>query len=520
MYALSGTDPIIYLYIFSSIAIIVLLIACINFMNLSTAGSAVRIREIGLRKIFGAVRRDLIKQFLGESIFLALIALMFAVILVYLFLPIFNNLALKQLKFDILGDYSILITLIIISLITGLVSGSYPAFYFSSLQPANVLKGGRHGVYKRNLLRRTLTIIQFIAAIVLMISTSTIYRQMNYISTKDLGFTREHILTIPMNRERRNNYDIIKQELLLNKDILNVTAASNIPLGIDNSNPVYWEGRSSEQYVPMNFVCLDYDYFETFNMKMVYGRSFSKKFPTDRKNYIINEAALKLTGYKDPVGKMFSMWEAEGQIVGVVKDFHATSLHNEIEPIVFVLYKNMPYFYLLVKINSANLQGAIKFLKSTVEKFSPGYPVNYKFLDEYFARQYWRDERIGNILKYFTFLAIFISCLGLSGLAAFMTARRSKEIAIRKVLGASIPNVTGILLREFVILVFCANIIAWPLAYYFMSKWIQNFAFHPGLTLWLFVIAGTIALVIALFTVGYKTLRAAAANPVDKLRNE
>jgi len=520
LYSFFGTDPIVYVYVFSAIAVIVLLIACINFMNLTTARSSIRINEIGIRKVCGGDRKDLIKQFLGESMGLALIALIGAVVLVYFLLPGFNSLAAKQLEFNILNNGTLLAGLVLLAVFVGLVAGSYPALYFSSFQPDRVLKNTFQTGSSRNGLRKTLIVTQFTASILLIIATATIYKQIQYIRSKDLGFSKDQILVVRARQQLRANYNIVKERLLANPDVLHVSAASSIPLSIGNNNPVYWEGRGSDSYVSMNFVCVDYDYFETFDMEMGYGRSFSREYPTDQENYIINEAALKLTGYQDPIGKMFSMWEDEGTIVGVVKDFHGTSLHNDIRPIVFVMYQNLPYSNWFIKIRGSSIAESMDFVKKTIAAVVPGYPVEPEFLDEHFQRQYINEDRLGKILTSFTGLAIFISCLGLFGLAAFMAARRSKEIAIRKVLGASIWSVMRILSREFIVLIVLANIIAWPLGLFVMSRWMRNFSYHTSIGLGVFIAAGTVALAIALLTVSYQTFRAATANPADRLRNE
>jgi ABC-type antimicrobial peptide transport system permease subunit len=270
----------------------------------------------------------------------------------------------------------------------------------------------------------------------------------------------------------------------------------------------------------MNFVCVDYDYFETFDMTMSHGRSFSQEYPTDQENYIINEAALSLTGYQDPVGKMFSMWQDEGSIVGVVKDFHGTSLHNDIRPIVFVMYQNLPYSNWFIKIRGGNLAESIDFVGDTIGSLVPGYPFEITFLEERFHDQYLREGRLANILKYFTLLAILVSCMGLFGLAAFMAARRSKEIAIRKVLGASMWTVMGILSREFVILIGLANLIAWPLGFLIMNRWMQNFAYRAGISIWIFVFSAVMSLLIALLTVSAQSIKTVVSNPVDSLRHE
>jgi len=520
LYALNGTDPIVYVYLFSAIAVIILLIACINFMNLSTARSTKRAREVGMRKVVGAARVDIIRQFFGESILLSVLALCLAVVSVYLILPTFNTLASKQLTLSAVGNIRIVVGIALIALFTGIISGVYPALFLSAFQPVTVLQSSFVKDSRGRLFRKALIIVQFTASIALIIATTVIFKQMNYIRTKDLGFNREHIITIRTKRAIRTKYDTIKQELLKNKDILIVSAASSIPLNINNNNPVYWEGRSIETYERMNFVCVDYDYFETFGMNMAYGRSFSRQYATDIENYIINESALKLTGYEDPIGRMFSMWTDEGEIIGVVKDFHGTSLHNDIRPIVFVLYKNLPYFNMFIRMNTANMSKNIEFVKNTMERIVPSIIFQYTFLDDDFQRQYTNEERLGRIIEYFTILAIFISCLGLFGLASFMVEQRTKEIAIRKVLGATHAGIAGIFSKEFVILIAFANALAWPLAYYFMNKWIQNYRFHARIELWLFALAGLAALGIALFTVSYQTMKAARANPVDALKYE
>lgn len=521
LYSVSGTDPVVYVYIFSAIAVIVLIIACINFMNLSTARSSIRSQEVGMRKVAGAARFDLIKQFLGESLILSIIALIFAVVLVYLFLPGFNNLASKEFSFNLINDFSILAGLLIITLITGALAGSYPAVYLSSFLPANVLRGSRgtRG-FGANTFRKILVVTQFTAAVILIISTVTVYRQINFIRTKDLGFDREHIISIPMNNEIRNQYDVIKDEILKNENVENVTAASSRPLAVGNINPVYWEGRTSADYVTFNFVTADYDYFETFGMDMAQGRSFSKAHATDPNNYIINETALKATGLKEPLGKMFSLWTREGKIIGVVKDFNASSLHDEIKPIVFLLNRDWPHSFMFAKLKAGNINSTVDFISRTIRKFAPGFPFEYTFLEDYFNRQYQDDDRIGNIFKYFTFLAIFISCLGLFGLAAFMAERRAREIAIRKIMGATITKLIGILSKEFLILISVSTIIAWPVSYYISVKLLQSYAYRTSVGLVFFIGAGILALILGLFTVSYQAFKTASANPIDSIRNE
>jgi len=520
LYALQGTNPVIYVYLFSVIAAIVLLIACINFMNLATARSVKRAQEVGMRKVVGASRGEIIRQFFGESILISCIAVLLSLLLVKLFLPVFNSMSQKELALDFTRSPLLAALFAAILLATGILSGSYPALYLSSFQPIVLMRNVSGKSSRSPVLRKILIVFQFTAAVVLIISTIMIYRQMNFIQGRDLGFDREQILAIPMNRPVRNRYPAIKQRLLQHRDISHVTAASSLPLAIGNNNPVYWEGKGPENYEMINFVCCDFDYFETFDMTMSHGRSFSREFPTDEASYIINETALKMTGYEDPVGRMFSMWTREGEIVGVVKDFHGTSLHNQIRPIVFVLYKNLPYFNMFVKINPVQTSATIDFIGATIKEAVPDFVYAYSFLDSYFEQQYWREERFKNLLKYFTVLSVFISCMGMLGLISFMAEQRTKEVAIRKVLGAGNTTIVGTLSKEFVLLVGLANLIAWPLAFYFTRQWMQYYAYHTGIGWWVFVVSGAASLVISLFTVSFQSIKAAHANPIDSLRYE
>jgi putative ABC transport system permease protein len=520
LYSLNGTDPVVYVYLFSAVAVIVLLIAGINFVNLSTARSSKRAKEVGMRKVIGATRKDVIRQFFGESVFLAFFALAMAVFLVYLMLPAFNSLAEKQLSLNFAQNSEILIGILLIAVLTGVLSGIYPALFLSSFQPVCSLKKTAAKGLKGGRFRKSLIVIQFTASIVLIISTTVVFKQMHFIRSKDLGFDREQLVTIRTSQELRKNYEAIKQELLKDRRIQHVTAASSMPLNVNNNNPVYWEGRTADHLEQMNFACVDYDYFETFDMKIAHGRSFSKDFPSDRKNYIINEAALKMTGFQDPVGKMFSMGSDEGELIGVVKDFHGTSLHSDIRPIVFCLYQNLPYFHMFVKIDSEGIPETIANIKKTIAKFTPDFIFSFSFLDEEFNRQYRNEERLTQIINAFTFLAIFVSCLGLFGLASFSAEQKTKEIAVRKVLGASVSKIVGMLSKEVLVLVGMANVIAWPLAYVLMRNWIQSYSYHTQIHIWMFFGAGIIALLIALFTVSYQSIKAALSNPADSLRHE
>ncbi len=522
LYSLNGTDPILYIYIFLAIAAAVLIIACINFINLSTARSNTRAKEIGMRKVVGAERTDIIKQFIGESFILSLIALVISITLVYLFLPAFNTLAQKQMTLDVFSSASVWLLLAGLILFTGLAAGSYPAFMLSSFKPVDTLRRGKlQSGAGGFVLRKALVIAQFTATIVLIIGTLVMHKQLNYIRNKDIGLDREHVVAVSMNRELRGSYKSFKNEIKQNSHIINVSAARRYPTNIGHMNPVYWEGKGPENYVTMTDASVDYDYFETLGMEIIQGRSFSEEYPTDRENYILNEEALRITGLESPIGKMFSCWEDEGKIIGIVKNFHESSLHNEIEPVIFTLsQRHGSHSFIFVKITPTDIPGTLAFLKNKAAQFAPNNLFEYRFLDDVFDSQYQSDERRGDIFKYFTILAIFISCLGLFGMASFTAEQRTKEIGIRKVLGASVSNIMGLISKEFLVLLCVSTVIAWPVAYYLMERLLRSYAYRTSLSLWIFIISGLTAVLVALLTVCVKIVRAARANPVDSLRYE
>jgi len=521
LYSLGGTDPIIYVYIFLTIAIAILFIACINFINLSTARANTRAKEIGMRKVVGAERGNIIRQFIGESIFLSGIALLLAIGFVYLLLPAFNTLSQKQLTLDITGNISTMLGLVGIIILTGFVSGSYPAFMLSSYKPINTLKGKLESGSGGYALRKILVIGQFTATIVLIIGTTIMYKQLNFIRNKDIGLNKDYVIAIDMNNELRQNYRSFKGEIQRNSKIIDVTAARRLPTSIGHVNPVYWEGRGPEQYVTITDASVSYDYFKTFGMEIIEGRVFSEDFSTDKENYILNEAAAEMMELEAPIGKMFSIWEDEGKIIGIIKNFHANSLHNEIGPVVFTLsQRHGSYNYIFVKIRPDDVSGTLGYLKSKTATFAPNNLFEYTFMDEAFDRQYRSDQRQGTIYKYFTILAIFISCLGLFGMASFTAEQRTKEIGIRKVLGASIPSITLLISKDFILMLVISNVIAWPLAYFVMQRMLNSYAYRTSIALWIFFTAGMAAIFVALLTVGVKIIRAATANPIDSLRYE
>ncbi len=519
LYALAGGGSILYVYIFSTIAVFVLLMACINFMNLATARAGDRAKDVGMRKVVGALRGDVIRQYYGESLFHALISLLAAIGIVLLVLPGFNRLAEKQISFSFSTSLTLLLGLLTITIFTGLVAGSYPALFISSFHPVKVLKGAYASGTGRPRLRKILVVSQFTIAVVLIIGTLAVHKQLTYIRNKDLGFNREHVVSLPR-RPVGQNYEAFKAELLRNVDVINVTAATSRPTLVGNINPVYWEGRTADQYETMNFIAADYDYIDTFEMTIVAGRDFSREFATDAENYIVNEAAVRHMGLEDPVGKLFSIWENRGKIIGVVKDFHGRPLTQEISPVVLTLNPAWSPAFVFVRMKPENVRQAMGFLRSTWNTFAPNSPFEPVFLDESFEALYRADSRRGEIFRNFALLAVFISCLGIFGLSAYSAQQRTKEIGVRKVMGASIPDIVSLLTHEFIILVTFANGVALPIAYVLTDRLLRSYAYRTDLTVWLFLAAGLAAYIIALMTVSYQAFKAARTQPADALRYE
>ncbi len=522
LYAVNGEpEGMKYIYFFSIIALFILIIACINYMNLSTARSAKRSRETGIRKVMGAYKSQISRQFFGESILYTIIALAASLVLVELIRPFFNDLTGKNLVFDY-TNYQMIAGLIFITIFAGLFSGTYPALFISAFQPVKVLKGNNSDKGSGGTrFRKILVIIQFSLSIILIISTLIIYSQLEFIQNKEMGYNKDNILYFSLNRELRENYDALKIELLQNTDILNITKTSELPTEISSIiRGITWEGKETDEGAAFGFASVDYDYFETMNMEVVQGRAFSKKFPADSGNVIFNEKAIKVMGMESPVGKQFALDEEnKGTIIGVLKDFHSLPLTYEIEPMIILMVPDYQR-YMLVKIQSENIAGTIENIEASWAKFSPGFPFEYHFLDEDFDMLYRDEIRSGKIFGYFVILAIFISCLGLLGLSSFTAEQRTKEIGVRKVLGASVTNIVIILVKEFTKWVLYANLIAWPIAWFMMNNWLQNFAYKTDIGWWVFLLAGGIAFVIAVITISSQAIKAAVANPVKALKYE
>lgn len=512
-------------YISSVIALFILLIACLNYINLSTAKYANRAKEVGLRKVLGATRYQLTKQFLGESFLFSFIALSLALLLVPLFLPLFNFLTGKKLVINYVDNLFLLLNLVILFFFVGLVSGFFPAFFISGFQPAKSLKAMFTTRSIIALLRRCLVVFQFAISIIFIISTLIISNQLSYMRNKKLGFNKEYIVNIPIRSlEALKKYETTKSEFLKNVNVLAVSASSFFP-GRNNWSVNYWrEGLSAEAHPMISCIMVDHDFLETFGIKLVEGRNFSEEFPRDSEQaYILNESALKEIGWESPIGKKFHLGRKQagrkGTVIGVVGDFHLQSLHQEIKPLALFVAPQW-FSYLSVRIKPGNIPNTLHFLRDKWNELIHGQSFAYSFLDEDFNNLYKDEMRIGRILMIVTFLALLIACLGLFGLAAFSAEQRTKEIGIRKVFGASGPGIVLLLSKDFSRLILVANIFAWPIVWFAMTKWLQNFAYRTGIGIWIFLLTGLLTFAIALLTVSYKAAKTAATKPAEILRYE
>lgn len=518
-----GDGDIRLVYVFVSVAVFILLIACINYMNLSTARFSRRAREVGLRKVLGAQRGALVRQFLLESVSLSIAALLIAVALVEILLPFFNTVTDKNLSFISSDNLPVICGLVGLAIVVGIIAGSYPAIFLSSFQPAAVIRGTARANSRSPLLRSVLVVTQFTIAIILIVSTIVVYRQYNYLVHKDLGYNKDEIVYIPFNKEIEQKYESVKNALLQDSNIKNVTVASSLPNEVGNVNPIDWQGKQDDKMVFVRFAVTDRDYLNTFQMKLSAGRNFSRDMSGDISNFIINRKAAALMNLKDPVDKRITFMGLSGKVIGVVDDFNNRPLDEETNPLILTVNpKFYGYFvkYVLIKINSNDVPGTLERVEEVSREFAPGYPIEFKFLDETVNNLYQSVQRTWHLFESFAFLAIFISCLGLFGLASFMTEVRTKEIGVRKTLGASMPGILVLLSSEFIKWVLLANLVAWPVAYYAMRGWLQGFAYKADINPWVFVASGLIALMIAMATVGFHTIKAATANPVESLRYE
>ena len=514
-----------YVYIFTIIASFILLIACINFINLSTARSVHRAKEVALRKVVGSNRSLLIRQLLVESAVMSCIAMVSALILVEIVLPSFNNLVGKKLSIGYAGDPRALAVLAGMTVLTGLLAGLYPAFAISSFSPISLLKGKLRSGTKGQMLRKGLVILQYTISIFILISTFTVYWQLTYLQNAKLGFDKEQVLVI-----HRGNHipqgETFMQELLTHPNVMCVSNTSSLPGRHFNMNSYRLEGSPSTERYTLFSMYADHRFAELLGLEMIEGRFFSDEIASDASSVVINETAVRRLGLTDPVGKRFHKeygGAKEGEfttIIGVVKDIHFHSLHDEITPMAFRYRKETGGFYTSVKLGTGNIRETLRFVGNTWKKFSQGQPFEYSFLDEDFDNLYRDEKKTGQILFLFASLSIFIACLGISGLASFLAENRIKEIGIRKVLGASTPGILMMLSKDFTKWVIVTNLFAWPLAYFAMNKWLQNFAYRISIHPWIFVMSGLIVFAVALITVSYQSIKAAVSDPVDSLRYE
>lgn len=514
-----GMGDFRYIILFGIISVFIIIISSVNFISLSTARYTKRAKEVGLRKVVGSQRSQLILQFLGESMILLLIALGFALVLAELCLPAFNNIATKELSLMYLLNPTMLSGLVVFVLLIGFLTGIYPAFLLSSFKPVTALKGSQISGSKGSLFRKIMVVTQWSLSIILIICTLMISKQLQFMKNKKLGFEKEQIVYTSI--RGFNELDALKEELLKHPGVENVSATSKLPhIIMSSSSGAVWDGKDDDETFLVHFNIVDYDFIETFKIEMAEGRSFSQEFSDDTNfGFLLNEEAIKQMGIEEPVGKKYSIWGMEGQIIGVMKDFHFKSLHNSIEPMMFMIIKDYLEF-LVVRIDTTDPVNTISYMEETMSKFDPEKNYEFKFFDERYDTMYRSEQQMGTILKLFTGLAIFIACLGLFGLSTFMTQQRFKEIGIRKVLGANVLNIVVILSKEFTKWVIIANFIACPIAYFIINKLLQNFAYRINMGYKVFGITVISSILIAIVTVSFQTIKAANSNPVEALKYE
>ena len=522
------TGNIAYVYTFSLVALFLLLIGCINYMNMATAQSANRATEVGIRKVMGAHTKSLRYQFILESLFISFLALIIALATVELLIPSFNELSDRHLSFNLFQNLKFLLVIIGVTFLVGFISGSYPAFYLSSFVPVKVLKGKLNK--SKGTLRKVLVLMQFTISIIMIVGTFTVMQQLNFLKDTDLGFNKDNLMVFTVRDTTCiRNIRAFQDELLKNPQILESTTTSSVPgeaHGIIVQRYETADGSMNEKAI--NFIFIDPNYIDVMGMHIVKGRNFDPDLKTDlEESVIINETTSQVLGWgDDPIGKKIDFGaglEGDAQrytkVIGVVKDFHYTSLHNKIDPLIIVLSEK-PNRNLLLRVRQDNIKQTLAFIEQKWDEFNPTFPFEYHFLDDNLNQQYIAEQKIGNVFSYFSLMCIFIACLGLFGLASYTAEQRTKEISIRKVLGASSSNIVKLLTKEFSILVILANILAWPISYFALKSWLQNFAYSINQSLITYILAGITALLIALITVSFRAIKAAQTNPASALKYE
>ena len=520
MQEISVNNDMKYIYLFSSVALLILFIACVNYVNLATARSIRRGKEVGMRKVVGARRIQLVQQFLGESFFIILLALSLSLLIVDLVLPLFSNMVERELSMRAIIEPQFLLGLVLTVMVVSLFAGGYPALNISSFKPISALTGVlAKGVKGRNL-RNILVLFQFSITTVLFICTLTINKQLDFVNQFDVGYDKNNIITLRIRDSSvRRNIEALKAGLLGNPDVVSVAASGSLPNNIDGFTSRALNPRLPDQETTIFYNTADYDFVDLYDIQIVQGRNFSRELASDEQGvFLVNEAAVRAGDWESPLEQRLTHWSGEtGQVVGVMKDFHLHSLHSAIEPL-YIFLAPQKFSYLSIQVKSGNMPSSIEHIRGIMNKFSPNFPFEYSFFDEEFSRAYHPEQQMVNIFSSFAFLAIIVACLGLLGLSAFAAQQRTKEIGIRKILGASISRITVLLSKEFLHWVVLANFIAWPVAYLAMDRWLQNFSVRIDQSFVLFLISALLAFVLAILTVSVLSVRSAAASPIKALR--
>ncbi|MEQ8927894.1 MAG: FtsX-like permease family protein [Fulvivirga sp.] len=508
-----------YVQLFSLVAIFILVIACINFMNLSTARATRRMKEVGIKKAVGAKRSGIILQYLSESVLITFFSLLLSLFFIWLLLPQFNDITNKQIELDF--NTSFLFSLFGVLALTGLLAGSYPALYLSGFNTVRILKGEIKGSLGELWSRKGLVVFQFTLSVILIVSVIVIYKQIQFVQNKNLGYNNENIIYFGIEGQVKDNTETFLNEL---KKVPGVLNASNIGHSLigrqNNTSGLEWEGKNPDDLILFENMRVGYDFFETMDMEIIQGRGFAKNMAADSTKIMINETALDIMGFENPIGQIITLWgDNKMEIIGIVKDFHYQSLHSEVEPAFFILDSKNTWT-IMTRIEAGNQKEILESISSFYSDYNPGFVFDYQFLDERFQRQYAAEERVASLSQYFAILAILISCLGLFGLAAFTAERRIKEIGIRKALGSSATNIILLLSGDFTKLVLLAIAIALPISYYLISIWLERFAFRIELSYWLFILAAVVSIIIAWLAVGSQAIKAANVNPAKCLRSE
>jgi len=512
------------IYMFSAIAFFIVFIACLNYINLSVARSTKRAIEVGVRKVVGANKRQLIRQFLTESVAFSILALLISFILVDLVWKSFGSLIGRELMSNPFGNLGMVLVFLGIAVIIGFFSGSYPAFFISSFQPIQIIKGTlRIGSRNSALFRNSLVVVQFAVSIILIICTIMIQNQLSYIRNRNLGFDKDQIITVyTLDGNLKRNPEPFKKELIEYPNILGVTSSLDLPTTIRRTSSLEWIDKGEERKSEFYFTFVDSDYFNVYDMEILEGRIFSENFPTDKKQcVVINETASRNLGWENPIGKRLKSHGIEWTVIGVVKDFHFKSLHSEIEPVIFTaLNTTRRLDYFSIKVSPVDIPSTIGFIQQKWEKFSPEFPFQYIFLDERIDRVYKAEQRLGKSFNIFTMISLLLACMGLIGLASFISEQKRKEISVRKILGADFKSIIFLIANEYLKCIAVAIVIAWPIGYFVMSRWLKNFVYRTSFGVEIFILSGLLAFIFTLMTVSYQSIKAALANPVDTLRYE